>query len=56
MQGGARVGAGRKLGRKTERLTLSLPKTTVTALNGVGQRMKRSKFVNEAILEAIKKI
>jgi hypothetical protein len=56
MNGGARAGAGRKPGKKTERLTLSLSKTTVAALNEVGQRMKRSKFVNEAILEEMKKI
>jgi metal-responsive CopG/Arc/MetJ family transcriptional regulator len=55
MKGGARAGAGRKAGVKTERVTLSLPKTTVAALNAAGQRMKRSKFVNEAILTPLNK-
>jgi hypothetical protein len=55
MKGGARAGAGRKPGKKTVQISLSLPVATVAALNEVGQRMKRSKFVNEAILTAIGK-
>lgn len=35
-------------------MTFSLPVATAAALKEVGQRMKRSRFVNEAILKAIK--
>jgi hypothetical protein len=55
MKGGARAGAGRKPGKKTVQISLSLPKATVVALNQAGRRMKRSKFVNEAILTALNK-
>jgi hypothetical protein len=50
-RGGARKGAGRKLGKNTVHLTFSIPITTAQALAEVA--LNKSKFVNEAILRAI---
>jgi hypothetical protein len=52
MKGGAGAGAGRKpTGKKTLRLSLSLPLATVVALNEVGA--ETFEFVSEAILKAL---
>jgi hypothetical protein len=51
---GARKDAGRKPERLTERVMFSLPTTTVDALAVIPDG-ERSRFVNEAILKALRR-